>query len=99
MPSLGIRTSHGHPLAHDILATCKLLKLIGASAGAYCWRHINGHGDYKESSIMPLLGINKWLEMVFILEKCGSLVDKKRLVEQLARGNKVVGKKYCEAIP
>jgi hypothetical protein len=88
MPSLGITTSNGHQLAYNILV--KLLKLIGASA------NINGHGDYNKRSITELLIISQ-LEMVFLLEKCGLLVDKKRL-QQLV-GNKAGCKEYCKEIP
>jgi hypothetical protein len=77
----------------------KLLKSIGARADAYCW-HINGHANYKESSLAEHLGISL-LEIVIILEKCECLdketkeFAKKRSLYQLVLK---VGKEYCEVI-
>ena len=69
MSSLGTGTSIGHQSAVDILAN--LFKLIGARVPAYCW-HINGHDDYKESSLAQLLGMSQ-SETVMVLENCECL--------------------------
>jgi hypothetical protein len=96
MSSLGTGTSIGHQSAVDILAN--LFKLIGARVPAYCW-HINGHDDYKESSLAQLLGMSQ-SETVMVLENCECLDKETKEVankglEQLV--NKV-GKEYCELI-
>ena len=96
MSSLGTATSIGDQSAVDVLA--KLFKSIGTRVPAYCW-HINGHDNYKESSIAQLLGMSQ-SEMGLILEKCECLDKETKEVankglEQLV--NKV-GKEYCELI-